>query len=184
MRQHNGMRPQDIVVLVKMVLWENREWQFQELARALYISPAEVSESVNRSSFAGLVNHQRKKVHRLSFLEFLQFGMPYVFPQAPGPLTRGMITGHSHPYFNKGIISSELYVWPEVNGIDYGQAIEPFYAKQVKAAREDERLYEILAVLDVIRTGKSREKKMAIEYLHEFFKHESSSTYYENHGRL
>lgn len=82
--------------------------------------------------------------------------MPYVFAQALGTLTKGMVTGHSHPYFNRGIISSELYLWPEVNGSDNGQAIEPFYAKQIKAAREDEQLYEVLAVLNVIKTGKSR----------------------------
>jgi hypothetical protein len=180
MRQHNGMRPQDIVVLVKIVLWENRSWQFQELARALYISPAEVSESVNRSSFAGLINHERKKVHRLSFFEFLQFGMPYVFPQSPGSLTKGMATGHCHRYFSHGIISNDVYVWPELNGSDYGQAIQPFYHNQVKAAKKDELLYEALAVLDVIRTGKSREKKMAIEYLHQFFKHGSPDQYYQN----
>jgi len=54
---------------------------------------------------------------------------------------------------------------PDSNGSDYGQAIEPLYSNQVKAAKEDSRLYEILAMLDVIRVGKNREKKVAINYL-------------------
>ncbi len=182
MRQHKGMRPQDIVVLLKIVLMERSDWQFQDIVRALYISPAEVSESLNRSSIAGLVNQERRKVHRMSFFEFLQYGMPYVFPQSPGPMTKGMVTGHSHPYFAKSIISSELYVWPEAGGKDYGQAIEPFYPNQVRAAKVDDKLYEALAMLDVIRTGRTREKRIAIDYLKKLMldPHESSNEYYEN----
>jgi hypothetical protein len=183
MRQHKGMRPQDIVVLLKIVLMERSDWQFQDIARALYISPAEVSESLHRSSLAGLVNHDRRKVHRMSFFEFLQYGMPYVFPQSPGPMTKGMATGHSHHYFSHSIISNDLYVWPEAGGKDYGQAIEPFYPNQVKAAKGDDRLYETLAVLDVIRTGRTREKRIAIDYLNKLLLHESSNEYYENQGR-
>lgn len=80
MSQHKGMRPQDIVVFLKIVLMEKRDWQFQDIARTLYIRPAEVSESLHRSSIAGLVNHERRKVNQMSFFEFLQYGMPFVFP--------------------------------------------------------------------------------------------------------
>ena len=165
MRQHKGMRPQDIVVLLKIVLWENKEWQFKDLAKALYISPAEVSESLYRSSLAGLVNHQRKRVFRKNFIEFLQFGLPYVFPQAPGAMTKGLATAHSHPYFNENIISEDVYVWPDLNGKVYGQAIEPLYANQVSAVKEDKKLYEVLSMLEVIRVGKNREKRIAFDYL-------------------
>lgn len=175
MRQHKGMRPQDIVVLIKIILLEGQEWQFQDIARAIYISPAEVSESVNRSAFAGLINHERRKVFRNAFFEFLQFGMPYVFPQAPGPMTKGMATGHSHKFFKTSIVSNEMYVWPDLNGMDYGQAIEPLYNNQVKAAKEDSLLYEILAMLDVIRVGKNREKKVAVNYLRKLLLNESSN---------
>lgn len=183
MRQHKGMRPQDIVVLLKIIPLEKVEWQFLDIARSLYISPAEVSESLNRSSFAGLVNHERKKVHRQSFFEFLQYGMPYVFPQSPGPMAKGMATGHSHPYFQNSIISKEVYVWPEVGGKDYGQSIEPFYPNQVKAAKEDPNLYEALAMLDVIRTGKNRERNIAIERLETLVINEPSNTYFKIKGR-
>lgn len=108
MRQHKGMRPQDIVVLIKIILLEDKEWQFQDIARAIYISPAEVSESLSRSSFAGLINHERRKVFRNAFFEFLQYGLPYVFPQAPGPMTKGMATSHSHKYFKGNIVSNEI----------------------------------------------------------------------------
>jgi len=169
MRQHKGMRPQDIVILLKIVLLGNQEWQFQDLARSVYISGAEVSESLHRSSFAGLIDNSRKKVQRVSLLEFLKFGFSYVFPQAPGALTRGTATAHSHPLLKNHIISSTDYVWPNFDGNDYGQTIEPLYPNQIKAIKDDPKLYDALAMLDAIRVGKVREKKLAFDYFQTYY---------------
>lgn len=174
------MRPQDIVILLKIVVLGNKEWQFQDLSRSLYISGAEVSESLHRSCFAGLVDNTRKKVQLVSLSEFLKFGFPYVFPQSPGPLTRGMVTAHSHPLLKNHIISSATYVWPDFEGADYGQAIEPLYPNQVKAAKDDPKLYDALAMLDAIRVGKVREKKFAIDYFSYLLLNEPSREYNKN----
>ena len=162
MRKHNGMRPQDIVVLLKIVLLGTKEWQYQDLVRSLYISGAEINASLNRSKEAGLIDFNRKRVNKLALLEFLQYGLKYVFPVDPGPLSKGMPTAHSHPVVKNKIISESIYVWPDMNGKEYGQSIEPLYANQVKAALEDSKLYEVMAILDMVRAGKTREVKMAI----------------------
>jgi hypothetical protein len=180
MRQHKGMRPQDIVILLKIVVLGKKEWQFQDLSRSLYISSAEVSESLNRSSFSGLIDTNRKKVARIAFTEFLKYGLPYVFPQTPGPLSRGMATSHGHPLLKKHIVSSSTYVWPDFEGKDYGQVIEPLYPNQVKAAKEDEKLYEALAMLDAIRVGKVREKKFAFDYFSNLLLNEPSREHNKN----
>lgn len=44
-----------------------------------------------------------------------------------------------------------------------GCAIEPLYEGATKAIRSDENLYKLLALADVIRVGKVRERKVAIE---------------------
>ncbi len=50
MKKHNGMRPQDVVILLKITtLVKDQNWRFSDLAAWLYISPAEVSESLERS---------------------------------------------------------------------------------------------------------------------------------------
>ena len=33
MRKHNGMRPQDIVILLQMILFNNRKWTFSDTLR-------------------------------------------------------------------------------------------------------------------------------------------------------
>lgn len=92
-----------------------------------------------------------------ALLDFLQYGIKYVFPQQPGALVRGMPT---QPLCNL-IQSNEPYVWPDADGAVRGQAIEPLYPTAVQAATNDPLLYEMLALVDAIRVGKSREVNLA-----------------------
>jgi hypothetical protein len=125
MRRHNGMRPQDSVILLKIITLGSHPWQLKDLAQSLFISPSEVSESLNRSVQAGLIDHRKKRVNRQAFYEFLVHGLPYVFPQEPGRISIGLPTAHAHPAFRKSIITQELYVWPELEGKERGAHIEP-----------------------------------------------------------
>ena len=54
MRKHNGMRPQDIVVLLKIVLLGKKEWQYQDLVHSLYISGAEINASLKKYNDSNL----------------------------------------------------------------------------------------------------------------------------------
>jgi hypothetical protein len=173
MRKHNGMRPQDIVILLKITTFPDKaEWKVMDLVSSLYLSQSEISESLNRSSLAGLIDVRKKKVMRLSLMEFLEYGIHYVFPQHPGALVRGIPTAHSHPDMKKKIISSEDYVWPDADGKARGQAIEPLTKSVVKAVKQDEKLYKLLALVDVIRVGKTRELKIALAELKKLILHE------------
>lgn len=102
---------------------------------------------------------------RSSILEFLQYGLSYVFPQQPGALVRGIPTAHSAPPLDKLIQSNELYVWPSAKGNARGQAIEPLYSSVVIAIEKDSKLYELLALVDALRVGRVREKQLAMEEL-------------------
>ena len=174
MRRHNGMRPQDIVILLKMIAAGPETMQLARLSRSLFISLSEVSESLNRSQIANLVDHDKKKVMRQNIMEFLEHGVRYVFPQKPGANVRGIMTAHSHDFMNKTFRSENNYVWPDINGVDIGSEIEPFYAKQVKAVKEDKVLYKLLALVDVIRVGRAREIKFAKHELKKIILHEPS----------
>lgn len=173
-RKHNGMRPQDIVILLKITTMNSDDWQLKDLANSLYISNSEVSESLGRSVYANLIDFEKRNVHRRNLLDFLIHGMKYVFPAQAGILTRGVPTAHSHPFMQSFISSEQAYVWSSPSGSALGQAIEPFYANQVKATEEDVELYRLLALLDVIRVGKLREKAIAEKELTELLAHVKS----------
>ena len=98
---------------------------------------------------------------RQAFLEFVEHGLKYVFPAIPGRIVRGMPTAHSASPLDNLIQSSENFVWLDAHGISRGQSIEPLHPGVVQAAKKDNLLYELLALTDALRVGKSREKKLA-----------------------
>ncbi len=59
MKKHNGMRPQDIVVLIKIISLQQPDWKNIDIANAILISPSEVSEALNRCKIAGLIDSER-----------------------------------------------------------------------------------------------------------------------------
>ena len=65
MKKHSGMRPHDVVILLKIISKDKEPWFNKDLANELYISQSEVSESLNRSKIAGLFEADKKKVKEL-----------------------------------------------------------------------------------------------------------------------
>ena len=160
------MRPQDIAILLKLIATKEHQVGLIHLTNSLSISMSEISESLNRSHYAGLLD-DRRKVKRQNLMDFLQYGISYVFPQHPGTLVRGIATAHSHPYIKEQLLSNENYVWADINGDMIGLAIEPLYKKQIEAVGQDDVFYKLLALVDVLRVGRNREKTIAINHLKE-----------------
>jgi len=98
-------------------------------------------------------------------MDFLQYGLAYVFPQNPGAIVRGMPTAHSAPPLSTIIKSDELFVWPSARGKARGQSIVPLYPSVIQAAEQDEKLYQLLALADALRVGRARERKLAVAEL-------------------
>lgn len=178
MRKHNGMRPQDIAVLLKLVASGNESMLLTRLSQSLFLSLSEVSESLHRSHAANLIDHSKKRVMRLNLMEFIEHGVRYVFPQTPGYLTRGIPTAHSIPFLQEIFASNINYVWPDPLGEMLGMQVEPFYRNQVEAAKLDPVLYKLLALTDVTRIGQVREIKVAISELKKMILHEPSNEYH------
>ncbi len=172
MKKHNGMRPQDIVVLLKIMSIHDKNGRNIDIANALQLSPSEVSEALNRSKIAGLIDSKKRTVHINSFKEFLIYGLKYVFPVEPGAVVKGIPTAHSAPPINEQISSGgDVYVWPYAKGTQRGQAIDPLYKTLPAVIQEDKMFYEFLAIVDTLRVGRAREVKIAIDELEKRFQY-------------
>lgn len=167
MKKHNGMRPHDIAILLKIASKGTDQWYMKDLAHELQISPSEISESINRSVIAGLISSDKKTLRKLALIDFLQSGIRYVFPQRPGSITRGLGTAISAPPLKEEFFSNEHFVWPYGKGNLRGQAIEPLHPNTPEACINDPKYYELMSLTDAIRIGKVREQNMAFEYLKE-----------------
>lgn len=156
------MKPQDIVILLKIIALNSEDWQQKPLADSLKMSQSEVSQALVRLQYAGLIAQNTKRVMRLALMDFLQYGISYVFPQRPGALVRGIPTAHSALPLRDKIISDEPYVWPSSKGKIRGQAINPLYQSVPDSIEHDEKFYQLLSLVDALRVGKQREKAIAL----------------------
>ena len=161
-----ALKPQDVVILLKIIALGNKEWMNNQLARELEISPAEISCSLERCKIAKLIDNTKKTVNVLSFQDFMIHGLKYVYPPIPGAIVRGMPTAFSaEPIKSKISQGLDSYVWPSKDGTQRGQAIEPLYRTVPNACSKDKELYELLVIADTLRIGRVRELEIAIEEL-------------------
>ena len=163
--QNQQLKPQDVLLLLKIVSDNAPSWSQKPVAEALGLSQSEVSEAVGRSKYAGLLAPNGKAVMKMALLEFLQYGLRYVFPIKPGAVVRGVPTSHSAKPLSDEIQSSEAYVWPYGQGTVRGHSILPLYPSVPEAALKDEKLHELLALADALRVGRAREKELAVKEL-------------------
>jgi hypothetical protein len=163
--QNQTLKPQDVLLLLKIVSENNSSWNQKPIAEDLGLSQSEVSEAVARCKFAGLLAPNGKTVMKMALMELLQYGLRYVFPQKPGPVVRGVPTSHSASPLKEQIQSSEKYVWPYGKGRVRGHSIVPLYPSVPEAALKDANLHELLALADALRVGRAREREMAVKEL-------------------
>lgn len=167
-----SMKSQDILVLLKILLMPvNKEWNYRGLAKAVGLSVDATYNAIKRSSKSGLYSKARKQVNRNPFLEFIIYGIKYVFPCELGCISIGIPTAHSAPPLSSIIVSGDdqTYIWPYPKGKSRGIVVPPLYKSVPFVSRQDKKLYEVLALIDAIRVGKTREQLIAIEKLREIF---------------
>ena len=160
------MKEQDLVILLKKLTTKGSDLSIRKLAEELGMSASSVSESLERSKQAQLVDRNKKRVNILGLQEFLIHGVAYVFPAQAGRIGRGIPTYVSaSPLKEQLAANADTYVWHHVRGTARGQQIEPLYPSVPEAALRDEELYEWLVIVDALRMGRAREKEIAINEL-------------------
>ena len=169
MKEHKGMRPQDVVILLKLVIDGPEGSRIKDLSTKLVISASEISESLNRSTISGLLLPDSRSVNKEPFLKFLEHGLKYVFPAQLGQVMKGSFTAHSESSLYLNFSPEEKLVWADELGKERGQTILPLYPTVVKAVKKDRLLYKLLALCDIIRIGDSSDKNKAVWHLKEAF---------------
>ena len=142
---------------------------YQSISKSAKISVSEAHASVRRLRDCDLVNPDRGLKKR-NVEEFLIHGLRYMFPMKwTGKLTYGMPTSYAAPVSADVFsVSGNVPVWDVPNGKTFGRSCEPIYPTVPDAAAEDSGLYDRLAVIDMLRGGRMRERNFAEKKLKEF----------------
>jgi hypothetical protein len=182
------LRPQDVVVVLKLLARGSSPWSYSKLGEELGMSASHVFASVHRGQTSHLLDfaatarrarlargakspRNRQAVlpspNRGNLKEFLIHGVKYAFPVERGAPTRGIPTAEAAPPLNRHFSQDFPLppVWPHAAGTVRGVAFSPLYKNVPEAAMRDPKLYELLALVDAIREGRAREREIAIREL-------------------
>ena len=159
------MKPQDVVVALKLCVYSGARPAMSVIATDLGLSPSEVHGAIGRLRASRLLHGRSLKDRpNISALEeFLIHGLKYAFPAEHGEVTRGIPTSYAaEPLKSEVSISNDLPpVWPWHEGNTRGVGLVPLYKTVPQAALRDPNLYQFLALVDAIRDGRARERKLA-----------------------
>jgi len=163
------LRPQDVVVLLKLIACKGQRPSITRLAADLSLSPSEVHGALKRLVLSRLVstNIPRDRPLVPAVEEFLVHAVKYAFPAQRGEATRGVPTSSAAPPLVGHLVpgSDPPPVWPHPEGNTRGNAFAPLYPKVPLAASRDSTLYELLALVDALREGRARERHLAEQAL-------------------
>jgi hypothetical protein len=97
-------------------------------------------------------------------MEFLAYGLKYAFPPQRGSMVRGVPTAAAaEPLKSRFLEDSDPpTVWPYAGGNVRGISLAPLYRGAPKAALRNAKFYEVLALCDAIRSGRTRERNLAV----------------------
>jgi hypothetical protein len=157
-----GLLPQDVVVLAKLVSYGGQRPAIAQIAADLALSASQVHLSLRRLVQSRLIDDDgRPNVRPVE--EFLVHGVKYSFPARRGEPSRGIPTAHAAPPVSGHLAAtSDLPpVWPSAEGKVRGITFEPLHKTAPLAASKDPVLYELLAIIDALRDGRARERQIA-----------------------
>jgi hypothetical protein len=157
------LRPSDVVVALQLTISPSA--QFQQLAESTGISAGECHNAVRRLRLSGLVLPEERSASSDAMHQFVVQGLPFAFPSIVGPGIMGVVTAHSSPAFRGIIESPDHFVWADADGPVRGQSLIPLFPGAPALASRNPPLYELLTIVDALRVGTTRVRKVAAELL-------------------
>lgn len=133
------LKPQDLLVLLKVAAHPPQRWTYASLGEALSMSASEVHACVRRAVASGLAVAPARgewSPVRPNLLEFVLHGVRYVWPATLGPAKRGVPTSYgAEPLVGKITAApGDTPVWAHPAGGAKGPTLSPLYRTAPHAA--------------------------------------------------
>jgi hypothetical protein len=159
------LKGQDVVLLLRLI-GDPDIGSTQRLADETGISLATAHRALHRLADAGLYDLRRRRVPEAAAEEFLVHAVKYLFPPVRGSETRGVPAAWAAPPLLSEMADDALPpVWPHPSGNRRGIALKPLHPTVPELALGDNELGERLALVDAIRAGDARIRRLAEEAL-------------------
>jgi hypothetical protein len=161
------MKSISVYVLACLIVRKERFGSYEKWGKEIGLSAASLFRSVKDLRKAKLVtetvdgdvpNYQNAE-------KFLLYGFPFCFSAEKGKLVRGFKTGVDASSLKSEFAEGDYpAVWAHYEGDVKGFEVKPLHScvpDQITDDLMDKNLYELLALLDVLRIGQAREVQAA-----------------------
>lgn len=139
----------------------------RELAEDVRLDVASAHRGLHRLADAGLYDRARGRARVAQAEEFLVHGVKYVFPAIRGSETRGVPAAWAAPPLAAmlGPAAELPPVWSHPQGEVRGIELVPLHPVVPHLALQGGKLAERLALVDALRAGDARTRRLAEEEL-------------------
>lgn len=165
------LKPQDVVVAIALGVKGQNERErltFRIMSDLTGLSIGEISNVYKRLGNLRLIGAVETtsayRMNTAALAEFLCFGIRYYSYPKPLGYGRGIATGWNCAALQQKSLMlprDTPLVWPVAGGDDVGEQISPLHDCAIKASSKDEKIYRLLALVDIMRLGTSRELEVA-----------------------
>lgn len=161
--------PVDLLVVMKLAAHAGEPSSIRLLEEELRLSKSAVANSLQRLRGVGLVkdgpSHDRR-VNKLLLRDCLENAARWIAPASVWDFELGLPTAHATESFRRQLTGDEdPVVMPLPHGPVRGRAVTPLHALAPAAAARDPKLYRLLAIVDALRIGRARDRKLAVAEL-------------------
>jgi DNA-binding transcriptional MocR family regulator len=154
----------DVYVLAGAVSSNGKAPTLRQLASTLHVDHTLVHRALKRAEVAGLYRAESGAVNLANFEELMIHGVRFIAPVELGALVPGVPAAWAADPIS-GIIRQSKDepppVWPSAQGRVRGQALEPLHPAAVAASEDTPGLARLLAIVDSLRAGDVRVRKLA-----------------------
>jgi hypothetical protein len=105
-------------------------------------------------------------VNKLMARDFLEHGVRWIAPAKVGDFQLGLPTAHSFESLARKLAGDpDPVVLPLPQGPVRGRAVSPLHPRAPAAAERDPDLLRLLAIVDALRMGRTRDREVAVAEL-------------------
>jgi hypothetical protein len=157
------LKPCDVAICFAIAT--HHTTSFAALGKLVGISTGQAFNGSRRLKIAGLLSDDVRSVAVEKLIRFCVHGLPVAFAPTSGPTVLGIPTGLSAPPFEGRVEGTHNAVWPDGTGAVVGESLLPLYPGAVRTPQRSTAVYELLTIVDVLRTGQARDRRVAEELL-------------------
>jgi hypothetical protein len=158
-------------VLLKLISSGEPGTPVRDIASSIgSVSKSAVDVSLQRLKAHALIREgsSGRQINRLAARDLFEKAVQWIAPAVVGPYELGLATAYAaHPLADKlrSDEDEDPVVMPVAEGPCRGRAVTPIHRAAPGAAKRDEKLHELLSIVDALRIGRARDREVAVSEL-------------------